>query len=69
MTCSNKKCPKEEGCPYPSDNPVFNSNIREITGYCPFADTYLDKEKQEAYELSKIPLGKRRVGQQKQRRR
>lgn len=68
MTCSNEKCPKEI-CPYPSDNPVFGSNIREMIGYCPIVDMYFNHEKQEAYELSKIPKGIGRVGQQKQRRR
>lgn len=65
MTCSNiEKCIKEE-CPYPSDNPVFDSNIRELHGYCPLVDMYFDEEKQEEYRLSKIPKNKRRVGQQK----
>lgn len=67
MTCSNKKCPKEI-CAYPTDNPVFEQNIREIMGYCPLVDMYFDEEIQEAYELSKIPKGKRRMGQQKGRR-
>lgn len=65
MTCTILEiCPKEQ-CVYPSDNPVFVSNIREIMGYCPAVDMYFDEEKQEEYLLSKIPKGKRRIGQQK----
>jgi hypothetical protein len=63
-----EKC-KREMCAYPpTDLSVFVKNIRELYGYCPVADMYFDEERQEAYELSKIPIGKRRMGQQKQRR-
>ena len=69
MPCLNEeKCPRE-GCPYPTENEFFVSNIRELNGYCPVVDMYFGEEKQEAYELSKIPKGKGRVGQQKQWRR
>ena len=67
MTCPNEKCEKE--CPYPPDNPMFDSNVRELYGYCPLVDMYFNEEAQEAYELSKIPKGKGRIGQQKQFRR
>jgi len=61
MTCINEKhCPRVL-CAYPTGNPVFNSNIRELIGYCPLVDMYFDEEKQEAYELSKIPKGKNKV--------
>lgn len=61
MNCSDQ-CTKN--CPYSDAGKEFYKRI----GYCPFADTYFDPEKQEEYLNSKLPLGKRRVGQQKQHR-
>jgi len=69
MPCPiEKKCPKEI-CVYPPTDPMFLKNIRELYEYCPVVDMYFNEEIQEAYELSKIPISKRRKKKKKGRKR
>lgn len=43
--------------------------IRNRFGYCPVPDMYFDPDAQKAYEKRKGLVAKKRIGQQKQRRR
>jgi hypothetical protein len=63
MDCKNEVL---GGCTVYSEE---GQKLRERLGYCPVADKYFDPDKQEAYEKSKNPKGRGRVGQQKQRKR
>ena len=68
MACPNEeRCPREEGCPYPPTDAIFVHCIRDLYEYCPVVDMYFDEEKQEAYELSKIPKGKGRMKNRQRR--
>lgn len=52
MSCTINHCPKDH-CPYPPTDPMFMLNIRELYGYCPYANIYFDLARQEEYEASK----------------
>jgi hypothetical protein len=66
---------KQMGCSWHMDDgshcsvyPVEGAIFRIRQEYCPIPDKYFDKDVQEKYEESKGVKGRRRIGQQKQRR-
>lgn len=68
MTCKDMECKEYSptlGCTVYSKD---GSSFRMAQGYCPIPDKYFSTTRQERYWKEQHPNEKRRVGQQKQKR-